>query len=279
MQSNVSLKNFSSFEIGGRARFFLKVSNLKELKRAFLFAKKNSLQVFILGRGTNTLFSDRGFPGLVIKNEIEFFKSSKGRVSIGSGFSFSRFGRILTRKGFLGFEFASHIPGTVGGALYMNAGAFGGDTFSFLESATFIDFNGEQKVFYRDDLRYGYRYSQFMEMEGFIYSADFFLKRSSHSKDILKEISLYRKRSQPNGKSIGSIFKNPENRSAGELIERCGLKGKRVGGAVVSNVHANFIINDQGATSSDVLELIALIKRKVLKKYNIELKEEISYVE
>jgi UDP-N-acetylmuramate dehydrogenase len=278
-QRNVFLRDLSSFAIGGKAKFFKRVNTIDELKKVLQIAKEEKLKVFILGKGTNCLFDDRGFSGLIVQSNLNFCRFYDRKVVVGSGFSLSKLGKITALRDLKGFEFASSIPGSIGGALYMNAGAFKKSIFDFLEKVKFISLNGEEKVFYKKDLKYSYRYSSLQEMKGVIVSASFLLKESKGSKNQEKLFLEKRKKTQPmNEKSLGCIFKNPKEKSAGFLIESCGLKGCEIGGAKISEKHANFIINKNSATSLDVLRLISLIKREVRKKYKIELEEEILIV-
>jgi UDP-N-acetylmuramate dehydrogenase len=277
-QRNVFLRDFSSFAIGGKANFFKRVNSIVELKKVLKIARKEGLKVFILGKGTNCLFDDRGFSGLIVQSNLNFCRFYSKRVVVGSGVSLSKLSKIAGLKGVRGLEFALSIPGSIGGALYMNAGAFGKTVFDFLERVKFVELNGEEKIFYKRALKFSYRYSSFQEMKGIIVSASFIFEKSKNFK-IEKSFLERRKKTQPlNERSLGCIFKNPKEKSAGFLIESCGLKGKSIGGAKVSEKHANFIINKNSATSLDVLRLISLIKREVKKKYKIELEEEILIV-
>ncbi len=275
---SVPLKDLSTFHIGGKARFFTSVKTKDELKEAFLFAKSENLPYFILGKGSNILIDDRGFQGLVIHNKIDFCEFTNNEINVGSGFSFSRLGIESVAKGLTGLEFASTIPGSVGGAIFMNASAFGDSLAKTISKVLYMTKDGEEKVFLANELNFGYRCSSFNNLLGCIVSAEFKLEFFKDAKKKLLELVEKRKKSQPSGFSIGCIFRNGTGYFAGELIEKCGLKGKKIGEAFVSEVHANFIMNEENAKSEDVLSLIACVKKEVKEKFAVELKEEIKYL-
>ncbi|CAL5326003.1 unnamed protein product [Camellia sinensis] len=265
----------------------------------------------IIGKGSNCLFDDLGFDGCVILNQIGFLERIEpGMFRVGSGFRFNHLGILCSNEGFTGLEFAGGIPGTVGGAAYMNAGANGQETADVIDSIEIVTTEGKFQILNRTDLNFGYRTSPFQDMEDLaaIVAVTFQLKHSESARRRQQEyleswqgISgavpptqgwglwpktnfqgvLWRRISQPvRERSAGSVFRNPSNSgvSAAELIERAGLKGHRVGGAMVSNIHANFFINSGGSTSEDMLELINLVKEMVYQKFGIQLKEEVLYV-
>lgn len=276
LQKSRLLSDFSTFQIGGPARYFIQVKTVEELQEALQYAHKQSLPVFILGKGSNSLFSDRGFDGLVIHNKIAFCEIDKEEVSVGAGYSFSLLGVQTARKGLSGLEFASGIPASVGGALFMNAGANGAEICSVVKEVTFIDLLGEKTLLSRDQIQFSYRWSSFHEKPGAIAAVTFVLTPNEMARKQQLEIIEYRTKTQPYGeRSCGCVFRNPEGNTAGALIEQCGLKGKRVGGALVSEIHANFIINANGASALDVLKLAQLIKECVKQKTGIELEMEL----
>lgn len=238
----------------------------------------------IIGRGSNCLFDDLGFDGCVILNRIEFIESEEAGVyKIGSGFWFNRLGVQCSNEGFTGLEFAGGIPGTVGGATFMNAGANRQETADVVESVDFVTTDGRLQRLERADLNFGYRSSPFQSMPDLaaIVAVTFRLQSSGTSKTRLQEYLERRRASQPiREKSAGSVFRNPSDLgvTAAELIEKAGLKGLRVGGAMISKLHSNFFINCGGSTSQDMLNLIAIAKEKVDQKFGVKLKEEVSYV-
>ena len=276
---NVPLCDYTTFYIGGKARFFVTVSTSEELKEAILFSKKKKLPFFLLGKGSNTLFDDRGYLGLVILNKINFCTIEEEKVSVGSGTSFSHLGLKTAKLGLSGLEFATGIPASVGGAIYMNAGAMGSSTWQALETVTFLDENLESKTLPKTHFSYEYRYSSFQISNSVILSATFILSKEKEAKDLQKELISYRTNTQPYGeKSAGCIFKNPKSGSAGAMIDQCGLKGTTFGKAKVSQKHANFIVTEQGATSGDIRLLIELVQKRVFDKTGVLLEPEVRMV-
>lgn len=274
LQQNRSLSEFSTFGIGGPIRFFAEVSTIEEMEEAY----RLNYPKLIVGKGSNCLFSDRGFDGLVILNRIDFCSWNGLEVSVGSGYSFSLLGVQTARKGLSGLEFASGIPATVGGAVFMNAGANGTETCECLKSVLFL---GDQKREYsRDELVFSYRKSPFQKMRGVILSATFSLSSQADARKKQLLIVENRMKTQPlKDKSAGCIFRNPANHSAGALIDRCGLKGLAVGGAKVSEIHANFIVNSDQATAEDVKKLIRLVQERVFEQTGVYLEPEVRIVD
>lgn len=271
-----SLSELSTFRIGGPARLFVEVRTLEEMKEALLYCRQNHLAFFILGKGSNCLFHDRGFDGLVIANHITFCERRFPDVHVGAGYSFSLLGSQTAKEGWGGLEFASGIPGTVGGAIYMNAGANGADTSQTLKEVTFLTDEGTLLALKREELQFGYRFSSFQQKRGAIISALFTLFPSEGAKEKQQALIAHRQRTQPyRDPSAGCVFRNPAGHFAGALIESSGLKGARVGGAEVSSLHANFIVNRGGASAEDVLKLAALIQRQVKEKSGVELELEL----
>lgn len=273
------LKDFSTFGIGGPARYFAEARTSLELQEMLLFATRASLKVFILGKGSNSLFDDRGFNGLVILNRIDYLKQHENAFCAGAGYSFARLGGVSARTGWSGLEFASGIPASVGGAIYMNAGANGAETAATLFEVGYVTEEGELQRLPRHALDFGYRSSSFQKWGGAIVEGVFHLTPSTSAKTIQKRLLDYRLKTQPYGeKSAGCAFRNPSNASAGKLIEECGLKGETIGGACVSPLHGNFIVNKGGAHAKDVLDLMQKIKEQIYQKKGIVLEEEVRYV-
>ena len=281
LRSDKLLSELSTFGIGGPARYFLEAKTILDVQEAFIWAQSQNIRVFIVGKGSNSLFDDRGFNGLVIQNRIDFCEFTSNQVHVGAGYSFSHLGVQTARKGFSGLEFASGIPGTVGGAIFMNAGANGGQTFDPLQEVLFFDGQKmEQKLFTKEDLTFAYRTSLFQQLSGCILSARFALKSNPEARKFQLSIVDYRLKTQPyKDKSVGCIFKNPSEKvSAGALIDRCSFKGSFVGKAAVSPMHANFIINRGGALASEVEELIALVQNRVFEQTGVHLETEVRKV-
>jgi len=274
------LKKLCTLGIGGAARYLLEVQATDEMQQALKYCHQKKLPYFILGKGSNCLFSDEGFDGLVIVNKISFLNHSSSSIfHVGSGYSFSLLGVQTARLGYSGLEFASGIPATVGGAVYMNAGANGGETCDALMSVDYIDEQGCLKNFSRRELQFAYRFSPFQKLPGAIVGATFELKTDPQARQKQLEILAYRKKTQPlAAKSAGCIFQNPAGDHAGKLIEACGLKGTNIGGAEVSQVHANFLINKDAATAKELLALISEIKKQVKNMAGIELQSELRII-
>lgn len=277
---NKLLSELSTFGIGGPARYFTEVHSIQELQETLCEAHERKLPIWIVGKGSNSLFHDRGFNGLVIANKIDFFETpAPGIFHVGAGYSFSLLGVQTARQQWSGLEFASGIPATVGGAIFMNAGANGKETCEHLSSVDYVTESGEFKRISKEELQFSYRHSSFQNMKGVIAGGTFKLVESSSARDKQIDIINYRKKTQPlKEKSAGCIFRNPDCGHAGALIEQAGLKGYQVGGAKVSEIHANFIVNTEGATAEDVTTLIQLVREQVLKKTGVKLESEVKVV-
>lgn len=255
-QRDVSLKNYTTFKIGGSAKYFFTAKTKEDLFCAITAAKKLKLPFFVLGGGSNILVSDRGFKGLVIK-----------------------FGQPFSSYVSKGLEWAVGIPGTVQGAVCGNTGAFKKSMKDVVESVEVFDVKtGKIKIFKNKNCKFSYRNSIFKHNKNLIILSVKIKPKKSNAKKI-KEYLDYKKERQPlDYPSAGSIFKNPSGFSAGGLIEKCGLKGKIIGQAKISEKHANFIVNLGNARAKDVKELINLIKKEVKKKFKINLEEEIQFL-
>jgi UDP-N-acetylmuramate dehydrogenase len=231
----------------------------------------------MVGKGSNSLFNDKGFKGLAVLNRVNHIEfQNDGKIRVGSGFGFARLGGITAKLGLSGLEFAAGIPATVGGAVFMNAGANGQQTADALAKVVFVTQQGDLAFFNKNELAFAYRTSIFQTLKGAIAEVFFALESSDGAMQKQKKLLDYRLKTQPYGeKSAGCAFRNPPTLSAGELIEKCGLKGSRVGGAIVSQLHGNFIVNAGQATAQDVVDLMQLIKERVFKETGILLEEEI----
>lgn len=279
-QKNKLLSETSTFGIGGPARYFLEARSVFDLQHAFKWCKEQKVPYLIIGKGSNCLFDDRGFDGLLILNKIDCMENpSEGTFKVGAGYSFSLLGVQTARKGWAGLEFASGIPASVGGAVFMNAGANGSETCQTLTCVEYVDPYGALHTLTKDQLHFSYRTSSFQKWPGAIASATFYLTPSSEARAKQIEIVKYRQKTQPYGdKSAGCIFRNPHCNFAGKLIEEAGLKGAKVGGAQVSEMHANFIVNAGGAKAADVLKLIEHVKEKVHNVSGVELESEVRII-
>jgi UDP-N-acetylmuramate dehydrogenase len=278
-QEGRSLKDLTTFGIGGPAKYFIEVTSIEQLSEAISHCHTKNLRYLVLGKGSNILFSDEGYNGVVILNKIHFCEEEKGIFYVGAGYSFSLLGSQTARKGWAGLEFASGIPGSIGGAVYMNAGANGGETFQYLTEVTYVNEKGKVEVLPKGKLQWGYRMSSFQNLKGAIAAARFHLIPSTEARARQLKIIDYRTKTQPYGDmSAGCVFRNASDSSAGALIEKCGLKGYSIGGAEVSPLHANFIVNRQDAKAQDVIDLAAHIKKVVFEKTGHELEMEIRVI-
>jgi UDP-N-acetylmuramate dehydrogenase len=274
------LKDLTTFGIGGPADYFIEVHDIATMQALLPYCKQHQLPYFILGKGSNLLFDDRGFAGVVIANRIHFLHKPDEEIwHVGAGYSFSLLGSQTARQGWAGLEFASGIPGSVGGAVFMNAGANGCETCQTLVSVDFVTEEGELLCLSKNELEFGYRYSCFQRKKGAIVGASFRLIKSSDARQKQLDIIQYRKKTQPyDAKSAGCVFRNPSCAHAGALIDQSGLKGRTLGGAQVSTLHANFVINTGTATSADILNLIEVIRQEVKAQTGFELEHEIRCV-
>ena len=274
-QKNQSLKDYSTWGIGGPAKLFTVVSTPDEMQEAL----SQKMRTLIIGKGSNCLFDDRGFDGLVILNKISFFERNSDEFYVGGGYSFALLGVKTARCGYSGLEFAAGIPGSVGGAVYMNAGAGKNETFDCLVEVDYVT-SKKRATFKKEELEFSYRFSSFHKMNGAIVGARFKLIQSDAAKKYQHELVAYRTATQPYGeKSCGCVFRNPKGKSAGALIELSGLKGYRLGDLEVSDRHANFVVNKGQGTAKQALELIEKVKNIVREKTGEQLEIEVRKIE
>lgn len=279
-QKSQSLAKCSTFGIGGAAKLFTQVESIEELQEVLIHCHQHRLPFFVVGKGSNSLFDDRGFDGLVIQNKIADCHFQDKRVDVGAGYSFSLLGSQTARKGFSGLEFASGIPGSVGGAVFMNAGAGGHEVCDVLDEVVAVDGQGNVHRLKKEEVQFAYRWSSFHDNRWVIASASFHLTPSGQAKETQSAILQRRLHSQPySDKSCGCVFRNHSpSQPAGALIERAGLKGEKRGGAEVSTLHANFIVNKGGATAQEVLALANYVQKTVQEKTGILLEMELRIV-
>jgi UDP-N-acetylmuramate dehydrogenase len=280
LRENVLLSEYSTFRIGGPARYLIEVDNAEDLKKVIQKALELNLQFIVIGGGSNILFSSKGYNGLVIVfKSNNTFSINDNLIEVDASVSLNYLVNKLNN--YTGLEWAVGIPGTVAGAINGNAGAFGGEMSELIKQVKVLEIKDNQiieKDFSKEDCKFSYRNSIFKNNPNLIItSAILELKKDSEEnvKQKIKNNLSKRMSKQPKGFSIGSIFKNGEDFSAGELIEKAGLKGLQIGDAKISDEHANFIINLGKATSDDVLELIKIVKKEVKEKFSIDLEEEI----
>lgn len=294
VNENEPMSKHTSFKVGGAARYFIKVEDNEELKTAIAQAREKRLPHFILGNGTNLLVSDKGYDGVVITLAGVFSAiedSGNGSFKVGAATPLGRFARTAMKLGFAGIHKLVGIPGTLGGAIYMNAGAYGQEIGTCCTQVTILDCDSNIRTVSSTDCAFGYRQSIFQKDKATILSATFQLPTANaQGKSVadleaeLAECMTKRKASQPlSMPNAGSTFKRLEHGSAdmpqqvapGYYIEQAGLKGLRIGGAEVSTLHANFIVNAGGATAADIMNLSELVQKKVAEKFGIQLKREI----
>ena len=311
---NEPMKKHTSFKIGGNAEFFVKVKTIEEIKYVLNLCKKNNIDLTIVGNGSNLLVKDEGIKGIILKieidniniekienrqyiNEIEDIKENiepkqelaetetienkQAIVTVGAGVLLAKLAQILLKNSISGFEFASGIPGTIGGAIKMNAGAYGGEFKDIVVETTCMDYNGEIFKLNNEEQKFEYRKSIFKEKKYIILESKLLLNYVEDSKIIKEKMDEYknsRLEKQPiEYPSAGSTFKRGSDFITAKLIDECGLKGFSVGDAYVSTKHAGFVINKGNATANDVLKLVEIIKENVFEKFGkvIELEVEV----
>ena len=277
------LKDYTSFKIGGKADIMVFPDTVEKLSKILSFSNSNKIPVFILGKGSNLLVNDDGIKGIVINtnklDEIELIDETT--IRCGCGISLSRLCRFALDNSLSGLEFAFGIPGTAGGAAYMNAGAYGGEMKDVLVSCEHLKADGSLSTFSGNELSLGYRHSVYSDSDLVIVSLTLKLNKGNQEeiKSKMDELIGKRKDKQPlEYPSAGSTFKRPEGYFAGKLIEDAGLKGVAVGGAQVSVLHSGFVINTGGATATDILDLITLVQNTVYDKFGVELEPEVRII-
>ncbi len=277
------MNRHTTFRIGGRADYFLTPENKEQLSALLKLVKEQKMPYFILGNGSNLLVGDKGIRGAVIclYKKMDKVEADGEFLSAQCGALLSKTASVAMKAQLTGFEFASGIPGTVGGAVYMNAGAYGFELKDIIDTVEYIDADGKIKELSGSDERFGYRKSPFTDSGCVVLGCRFSLKKGNPDeiKELTRDFTTRRVTKQPLGKpSAGSVFKRPEGYFAGALIEEANLKGYTIGGAQVSEKHAGFIINTGTATAKDVLDLIEYIKETVLERSGVELEPEIKTV-
>ncbi|ART76259.1 UDP-N-acetylmuramate dehydrogenase [Sutcliffiella horikoshii] len=281
---NEPLANHTTMKIGGPADVLVEPKSLEKLQETMETINKYKVKWTAIGRGSNLLVSDLGIEGVVIKlgNGMDHLELEGEEVHVGGGYSLIKLVTIISKKGLTGLEFAGGIPGSVGGAVYMNAGAHGSDMSKVLKKAHILFEDGKMEWLTADELNFSYRTSILQkERPGICLEAVLNVEQGNREEVVaqLQKNKDYRRDTQPfSYPCAGSIFRNPLPDYAGQLIEKAGLKGHKIGGAKVSDMHANFIVNDDGAKAQDVLDLIEYIKETILEKYNIQLETEVEII-
>lgn len=281
---NVDLSRYTTYKISATGAVLVEPTDVEKLKVLVKYIKEKNYKYKVLGNGSNLIFSNPFYDGILIKlNCFDDLDINENIVTVGAGYNLMKLALKCSMMGLTGLEFATGIPGSVGGSVYMNAGAYNSDISSVIVSASVLTHDLEVVTFNKSDFDFSYRMSYFQKYSGFICLNAKFKLGFGNKDEIMELVNDRRDRrvlSQPlEFPSAGSVFRNPEGDYAGRLIEESGFKGMIHGGAQVSMKHANFIVNIGGATGRDVKELITDIKDTIKKKYGIELKVEQEFVE
>ena len=271
---DVNLKNYNTYKIEAKCDYLVDVLSIQGLMDLLAYLKNNNISYMILGNGSNVILDDY-FKGVIIKlSGLNYVNISKNTVSVGAGAMMGSLATNTINENLTGLEWAINIPGTIGGSVVNNAGAYNSEMFDNLVSIKVLNKNLEVEEILKENIIYSYRHTNIKDLGFIVLEATFLLDDGDveYSKEIIKDRCERRKSSQPlDMPSAGSVFRNPEGDFAGRLIEAVGLKGKKIGGAEVSNKHANFIVNTGNATSNDIKNLIKLIKDEVKKEFDIDL--------
>lgn len=280
---NEPLKNHTTLKIGGPADLYYEPKNIESLKTALSYINEVNVPIRAIGRGSNLLVADGGIEGVVIKvgEGLNHLEKNDNTIRVGGGYSLITLATLMSREAFTGLEFAAGIPGSVGGAVFMNAGAHGSDMSKIVEKALILFPDGELKWLSTEELGFSYRTSILQEKGGICVEAVLVLEKGDKETIMaeLKKNKDYRRNTQPwNFPCCGSVFRNPLPNYAGQLIESSGLKGTQIGGAQISEMHANFIVNTGDAEAKDVLELISFIQKTIKEKHGVDLHTEVEII-
>lgn len=281
--ANEPLARHTTLKVGGPADLFVEPKNIEALQQTLRLLKEAGVSWRVIGRGSNLLVDDAGIEGVVIKlgRGMDNLEIDGEEITVGGGYAFVALAAVISKKGLAGLEFAGGIPGSVGGAVYMNAGAHGSDISKILQKAQILFEDGTIKWLSNVDMAFSYRTSILQKQPGICIAGVFRLEKGN-SHDIfsnMKEFKNYRRKTQPVDRCCGSVFRNPLPKHAGHLIESAGLKGHKIGGAQVSDLHSNFIINTGDAKAEDVLQLIEFVKKDIRKKYAVDLHTEVEMIQ
>jgi len=272
------MKLHTSFKVGGNAEYFVKVKNVNELKEILEYVNKDEIPLFIIGNGSNLLVKDNGVKGIVLKLDFDDYKVEDNIITVQAGMAVSRLSRKALENNLSGLEFLCGIPGTMGGAIKMNAGAYGSEMKDVVIETTYMDNLGNIHTLNNEEHEFEYRKSIFSNKDWIVLETKVKLTKSTNEEIISKmnEFTKSRIEKQPtNYPSAGSTFKRGNGFITAKLIDDAGLKGYKIGGAMVSDKHAGFIVNTGNATAKDILQLIDVIKEKLLKEFNVEVELEI----
>lgn len=281
---DISLKNYNSFKVDSVAKAMVFPTNIESLKKLLKYLKENNIKHKILGNGSNVVFVTEYFDGVIIKlDSFDYLEVDDIKIKVGAGYNLTKFALRVSKLGLTGMEWAVGIPGTIGGAIYMNAGAYKSDMGYITSEVKVLTPDLEIKTIYNKDLEFHYRTSYLSKNPGYIcLEATIVLKEGKLDAimDLISERKQRRLMTQPlEFPSAGSVFRNPVGDFAGRLVEVEGWKGKGVNDAIVSEKHANFIINIGNATGKDIKELILKIQKSVMENHGIELQKEQEFIE
>lgn len=280
---NEPMKNHTTFKIGGPAQYYVTPESVTQIQEVVSLCKDKNIPLHVIGNGSNILVGDDGVDGVVLAlfNTFSDYEIKDNVITAQAGMSLIKLAVIALREGLTGLEFASGIPGSVGGAVYMNAGAYDGQMKDVVTSVTVLDEAGNIRILGRDELDMGYRTSAVAKHNMIVLQVIIELKAGDKEqiKDRMNQLSELRKQKQPlEYPSAGSTFKRPEGYFAGKLIADAGLKGYSIGGAAVSEKHAGFVVNMGGATAKDVVELTDYIKKRIIEQFGVTLELEIKKI-
>lgn len=284
IQENIDIKDYTTFKVSCIVKYLVKPKDEESLLTLVKFLKQENIRYKVIGKGSNLIFVNPTFDGVILSLEcFDKLKLEENKVIVGAGYSIMKLSLETAKLGFSGLEFASGIPGSVGGSLVNNAGAYGSDMASVVKSAKVLTPDFEIKIVTNEELKFCYRSSFLQYKNDFICLEVEFALEKGNDKEIMKTIQTRREKrlvTQPlEYPSAGSVFRNPEGTNAWKLVDALGFKGMKIGGAEVSSKHANFIINTGNATGKEIQELIFKIKEAVKKEYNIDLVYEQEFVE
>ncbi|MGL4849869.1 MAG: UDP-N-acetylmuramate dehydrogenase [Clostridium sp.] len=282
IEFNAPMSEHIYFKVGGPVDVLLIPDTVEQVIEALKICKENNIPYYVIGNGSNLLVKDGGLDGVVIKlTELQKLDIKENKIEAQCGVLLKDVSKLALENSLTGFEFACGIPGSVGGAVYMNAGAYLGEVSQVIETATVIDKDGNIKTYTNEELELGYRTSKVMENEEIVLSAVFALNDGEFEKikNRIDDLTYKRESKQPlEYPSAGSTFKRPEGHFAGKLIQDAGLKGYELGGAAVSGKHSGFVINKGGATAKDILDLIHHVQDEVKKQFDVELHPEVRII-
>ncbi len=282
---NEEMKKYTTFKIGGKAECLIKIDNIKDLKSILKFVNENGVPLTVLGNGSNVLVSDKGIKGITIIIKIEKIdikeKNKKVEITVGAGEKIGKLGVLFLKNDITGFEELSGIPGTIGGATRMNAGAHGREIKDIVKTVKYVDYKGNEKEFTNEQMEFGYRTS-ILKKEKYIVTEVKMELEKGNKEEIqrkMNEYAKYRKEKQPiEYPSAGSTFKRGKDFITAKLIDDAGLKGYSIGGAQISTKHGGFIINKGNATAKDVIELVQYTKDQIYNEFGKKIELEIELI-